>query len=407
MRARGLTVAPAKTGPDYLDTTILARAAGAEAINLDPWAMAPERLAALARRHAAGADLVLIEGVMGLHDGAADGQGSTADLAAALGLPVVLVVDAAGQGQSVAPLVHGFSSWRPDVNIAGLVLNRVAGRRHGAMLREALVATGIPVLGLLPRQEALHLPERHLGLVLPGEMSDFDTVVVAAARNIADTIDLDHLLALAQPLASHHTPASGDGDKLPPLGQRIAIARDDAFAFLYRHWLEDWHAAGAELSFFSPLADAPPAADADAIILPGGYPELHAGRLAAAANFRSGLIAARDRGTLIYGECGGFMVLGQSLTDQEGITHAMTGLLPLASRIDRPRRVLGYRRLQHRSPLPWPPALRGHEFHYSSADAAAAPPLFAATDARGDPLPPMGLVAGRVMGSYAHVVDQA
>lgn len=197
LRARGLAIAPAKTGPDYIDTKILARTAGADAINLDPWAMSPARLRTLAARHAAAADLLVVEGVMGLFDGAADGTGSTADLAAALGLPVILVVDAEKQSQSIAALVHGFATWRPDVHVAGLILNRAATTRHEQMLRAALAPTGIPILGVLPRRDTLVLPERHLGLVLPDEVSHFETVISSAAEAISEYIDLDRLLALS------------------------------------------------------------------------------------------------------------------------------------------------------------------------------------------------------------------
>jgi cobyrinic acid a,c-diamide synthase len=402
LRRRGVRVAPATTGPDYIDTAILARVAGTEAINLDPWAMAPDRLAGLAAAHASNADLLLIEGVMGLFDGAADGIGSSGDLAAALGLPVILVVDAEKQSQSIAPLVAGFANWRPGVKIAGVIVNRVATMRHELMLKTALAETGIPWLGALPRRDGLALPERHLGLVLPGEVEGFSAVVEAAAGAIEQYIDLSKLLLLAKPVS----PADAR-PRFAPLGQRIAIARDDAFAFLYAHMLADWRAAGAELSFFSPLADEAPDAAADAVFLPGGYPELHASRLAAASAFKSGLLDAAKRGKIIYGECGGFMVLGDILTDKSGATHAMTGLLPVTTTVDRPKRQLGYRRLAHNSPLPWPERLYGHEFHYSTARMANVAKLFAANDALGEPQPPMGAVVGRVMGSYAHVIDVA
>jgi cobyrinic acid a,c-diamide synthase len=407
---RGLALAPAKTGPDYIDTTILARAAGRPAINLDPWAMSPERLQSLASRHAATADLLLVEGVMGLFDGAADGRGSTADLAATLGLPVILVLDAERQSQSIAALAHGFATWRPEAKVAGLIINRAASTRHELMLRAALTAIDIPLLGVIPRREALGLPDRHLGLVLPDEIAGFDTVVATAAEAVEDYIDLNLLLALSSPLPSSPSgrvaPRGGAG-QLPPLGQHIAIARDDAFAFLYPHWLTDWRDAGTSLSFFSPLADEAPDPMADAVFLPGGYPELHAARLAAAETFMRGLRASAERSALIYGECGGFMVLGASLTDKSGATYPMSGLLPHETRIDRPKRVLGYRRLVHQGPLPFPQHLAGHEFHYSSARKTHGKPLFSATDALGEILPPMGLVEGRVMGSYAHVIDQS
>ncbi|WP_086468712.1 cobyrinate a,c-diamide synthase [Devosia lucknowensis] len=400
LRRRGLIVAPAKTGPDYIDPVFLGRAAGREAINLDPWAMAPDQVRALAAQHATGADCLVVEGVMGLFDASADGQGSTADLAAALDLPVVFVVDADRQSQSVAPLVAGFAHWRPDVTIAGLILNRVATARHERMLVSALAATGIPLLGAIPRRPELVIPERHLGLVLPGEVDGFGPFLDIAAHAVADYVDLDALLALGAPAPS----AEAAPKTLPPLGQHVAIARDAAFAFLYPHLLDGWRSAGAELSFFSPLADEGPAASADAVFLPGGYPELHGPVLAAATSFHAGLRAARDRHALIYGECGGFMALGEALVDKDGVGHAMAGLLPVTTRIDRPKRVLGYRRLLHESALPWPTGLNGHEFHYSSAKQTGLPPLFEALDAEGIRQLPMGGQLGRVMGSYAHVI---
>ncbi len=402
LRRQGVVVAPAKTGPDYIDPTFLGRAALRDAVNLDPWSMAPGRIKQLAAMQATGADLLLVEGVMGLFDGAADGYGSTADLAELLELPVVLVVDADRQSQSVAPLVAGFANWRVGVRVAGVILNRVASTKHERMLTDALVATGIPCLGAIPRNPALVLPERHLGLVLPGEVSAFAGFLDEAATALGDYVDLARFRAIAAPLADSETDATG----LAPLGQRIAIARDDAFAFAYPHLLDGWRAMGAELSFFSPLGDETPAADADAVFLPGGYPELHGATLAAASHFRAGLVAARDRGALIYGECGGFMVLGEALVDKSGTSHAMAGLLPVTTRIDRPKRILGYRRLVQSGDLPWPARLNGHEFHYSSAKQSRLPPLYAATDARGDAMPPMGAVIGRVMGSYAHVIDR-
>ena len=410
LRARGLAVAPAKTGPDYIDTAILSRTAGREAINLDPWAMSPARLHALASTQAAKADVLIVEGAMGLFDGAADGTGSTGDLAATLNLPVVLVVDADRQSQSIAALVSGFANWRRNVKVAGIIVNRVATTRHERMLRAALVETGIPILGVLPRRDTLTIPERHLGLVLPDEVTAFDAVVAAAAEVVTEFVDLPLLLSLCTPFVEPHPePVDGPGaaSRLPPLGQRVAIARDDAFAFLYPHWLADWRAQGAELTFFSPLADESPDPNADAVFLPGGYPELHGGRLATALRFKTGLSDAAARGALVYGECGGFMVLGETLTDMSGATHAMAGLLPVATRIDRPKRTLGYRRLTHASPLPWPAALNGHEFHYSSVRQLRLPPLFLTTDALGETLPDMGAQIGRVMGSYAHVIDLA
>lgn len=403
LRRRGVIVAPAKAGPDYIDPAFLGRAAMRDAVNLDPWSMSPARLKALADMQSTGADLLVVEGVMGMFDGAADGFGSTGDLAELLDLPVVLVVDADRQSQSVAPLVAGFANWRPGVRVAGVILNRVASAKHERMLTDALLATGIPCLGAIPCNPALVIPERHLGLVLPGEVASFESFLDVAAEAIGDYVDLEQLQALAAPLAAAEQVAA----PLAPLGQRMAIARDGAFAFLYPHLLDGWRSLGAELSFFSPLANEAPSEDVDAIYLPGGYPELHGATLAAADGFKAGLVAARDRDVLIYGECGGFMVLGETLVDKAGVSHAMAGLLPVTTRIDRPKRILGYRRLVHGGALPWPGHLNGHEFHYSSAKQSRLTPLFAATDAVGQAMPPMGAVIGKVMGSYAHVIDAA
>ncbi|MBN13768.1 MAG: cobyrinic acid a,c-diamide synthase [Pelagibacterium sp.] len=431
----GYRVAPAKTGPDYIDPAFLSRAAQADAgevetgspfaaatqkstaaINLDPWAMDAKTLTARAAQHAERHDILLIEGVMGLFDSAIDGKGSTADLAATLDLPVILVVDCDRQAQSVAALVHGFASWRNDVTIAGIILNKVASDRHETMLRDALAKTAIPCLGAIPRRADLALPERHLGLVLPGDIEGIEDHLARAGSIMTTHLNFRLLGAIAAPVAPAAQIAS-----LAPLGQRIAIAHDAAFAFIYPHLLESWHNASASLNFFSPLANEAPDADADAVFLPGGYPELHGATLANASSFKSGLINARDRGALIYGECGGYMVLGQTLTDKSGATYPMAGLLPVSTAIDRPRRVLGYRRLTHASPLPWPEKLCAHEFHYSQqyfpnveqsgVTERSTPyllaPLFGAVDALGTALDPMGCVLENVMGSYAHIIEGA
>ena len=362
--------------------------------------MGEKRLRALAATHAGSDGLLVVEGVMGLFDGAIGGGGSTADLAARLALPIVLIIDAAHMAQSVAALAEGFMRFRDDLGFVGVILNRVASDRHEKMLCDALDERGIACLGALRNDKTLSVPDRHLGLVQPEEIAGIDPLIERAARAVALGVDLDALLATAAPLAG-----SDNARRLPPLGQRIAIARDAAFGFLYDHWLSDWRMAGAELSFFSPLADQAPAADADAVFLPGGYPELHGATLAAASRFHAGMIAARDRNALIYGECGGYMVLGTALTDAGGKTHKMTGLLPHQSRIDRPNRTLGYRLLRHQGPLPFARALSGHEFHYSTASGPTAPQLFVAADATGKRLGPMGSVNGKVCGSYAHVID--
>ena len=401
----GLHVRSAKVGPDYIDPAFHAAASGAPCLNLDPWAMRPGLIAALYGQIALDADLVLIEGVMGLFDGARDGSGSTADLAALLGLPVVLALDVRGQGASVAAVVEGFGRHRADVALAGVIANRVGSAQHRAVLTEALAKTGVPLLGALPRSPALELPARHLGLVQAAEHGALERFLVAAGEAATAAIDLAALCDLARAAelagAASETP-------LPPLGQRIALARDTAFAFCYPHLLEGWRRQGAEILPFSPLADEAPDAAADAVYLPGGYPELHAGRLAGNDRFRRGMAAAAANGALIYGECGGYMVLGRGLTDAEGRQHAMLDLLPLVTSFAERRLHLGYRRIEMLGDLPFAGVarLRGHEFHYSSVqqeDGAEA--LFRGSDARGEGEALSGLRIGRVCGSFLHVVD--
>jgi cobyrinic acid a,c-diamide synthase len=406
---RGLAVSSAKAGPDYIDPAFHAAASGSACVNLDAHAMRGGLLDTLARTRAQGADLLLVEGVMGLFDGAADGTGSTADLAARLGLPVVLVVDAAKQSQSIAALVRGFRDHRADVRLAGVILNRVGSARHEAMLRTALAGIGMAVLGAVPRDAALELPERHLGLKQAGEHPDLERFLDTAAARIAGCCDLDALAAAAAPLFAG-IPATTDAPMppLPPLAQRMAIASDTAFAFCYPHLLEGWRSAGAELSFFSPLADEGPGADVDAVYLPGGYPELHAERLAGAETFRKSMQAAAARGALVYGECGGYMTLGDTITDATGRTHVMLGLLPLETSFAERRRQLGYRRLHAYGNLPWRGRLAAHEFHYATIRFEGdAPRLFEARDATGTLIGDVGLCVGRVMGSFAHVIDAA
>ena len=409
LRRSGVTVGSAKAGPDYIDPAFHAAASGGPCVNLDPWAMRPALIASLAGEARQQGEAFVVEAMMGLFDGAADGSGSAADLASMLGLTVVLVVDCAKQSHSVAALVRGFATHRADVAITGLILNRVGSDRHESLLREALAPLAIPILGVLPRQPDLALPERHLGLVQAGEHGDLEAFVERGADWIEGGCDLPALTALARtgPDSTAAAVPTGSVVSLAPLGQTIAVARDEAFAFAYPHLLAGWQDAGAALSFFSPLADEAPDPAADAIYLPGGYPELHAGRLAAASVFRAGTRAAAERGVAIYGECGGYMVLGETLTDADGKAHPMLGLLPLETSFALRKLHLGYRRLTPVGGGPWSGPLRAHEFHYASIVAEGpGEALFRASDARGVDLGCHGLRRGHVSGSFLHVIDR-
>ena len=299
---------------------------------------------------------------------------------------------------SVAPLVAGFAAHDAQVRVAGVILNNVGSPRHEAMLRRAL-ETGPPVLGALPRTPGLHHPSRHLGLVQADERADLAAFLDTAADLVARHVDMGALMARARPLV-----AGGTAARLAPPAQRIAVARDAAFSFAYPHMLDDWRAAGAEILFFSPLADDPVPA-ADFVFLPGGYPELHGPTLASARTFLHTLRGAAQR-VPVYGECGGYMVLGEALTNAEGRRFPMAGLLPLETSFATRRLHLGYRSLIAASG-PMEGDWRGHEFHYATTLRADGAPLFAARDAEGAALNPMGLRRDLVCGSFAHLVDRA
>ncbi|MGA8550076.1 MAG: cobyrinate a,c-diamide synthase [Stellaceae bacterium] len=414
LRRRGLRVAAAKAGPDFIDPTFHAAASGGACVNLDPWAMRPHTLAARVAALEAAAEIVLCEGVMGLFDGTgADGEaGSTAELAQRTGWPVVLVVDARGQGASVAALLRGFACHRPELPLAGVIFNRVASERHRALLAGAAARhlPGLAMLGALPADPALALPSRHLGLVPAGEIAAAGAVIDHAAAQIGLSFDIDRLLQLARPSLLGEADG-GNAPNLPLLGQRIAIAGDDAFRFVYSAVLDGWRRAGAELSFFSPLADEPPDPGAAAVYLPGGYPELWAGRLAGAERFLYGLRAAAAEAKPVYGECGGYMVLGEALIAADGRRHPMAGLLPLVTSFAERRLSLGYRgaSLLASGPLGAAGArFRGHEFHYATVvHEGAADRLWSAADAAGADLGRHGLRQGSVIGSFIHLIDRS
>jgi len=411
LRGRGVDVAAAKTGPDFIDPTYHAIASGKPCLNLDVWAMQRATLGGLVAQLEAASDVVLCEGVMGLFDGtgADDETGSTAELARLTGWPVVLVVDAHGQGASVAALLRGFVAHDPAVPIAGLIFNRVSGARH-RMVLEAAVARHLPqlaCLGALPADPGLAFPSRHLGLVPAGEAEEARHVIDHAAASIKDNVDVDRLLGLARSSGLDISPITAT---IPPLGQCIAVARDNAFRFTYRAIIEGWRREGAEVRFFSPIANQPPDAAADAVYLPGGYPELWAGPLAAAEAFAAGLHRAAADGKPVYGECGGYMVLGEYLIDGEGRRQRMAGLLPLATSFADRYLHLGYRCATLLAGGPLGTAgtgFRGHEFHYATVvHQGAADPLLSTTDAAGRDLGACGLRRGSVFGSFVHLVDR-
>jgi cobyrinic acid a,c-diamide synthase len=391
-RRRGVRVRGAKCGPDYIDPAFHAAATGEPSVNLDSFAMEPAILAALAGGAARGAGLVIAEGSMGLFDGIAGEPGRTgasADIAALFGWPVVLVLDVSGHAQSAGAVALGCARFDPRITIAGVVLNKVGSERHRHLAEAGLVQAGLPVFGALHRETA-----------------DLEARLEALAARAERCLDLEAIAAAARPTRVR---LPGPAATLHPPGQRVALAQDEAFTFVYPHLVESWRRAGAELVPFSPLADGTPPADCDACWLPGGYPELHAGRLGAAERFKAGL-ARFGESRPVHGECGGYMVLGQGLEDAEGRRHAMAGLLPVETSYARRKLHLGYRVahlaadgiLGNRGT-----SLVGHEFHYASVTGGAPTgddALAEVSDGEGRPLGPAGHRIGLVSGSFFHLI---
>jgi cobyrinic acid a,c-diamide synthase len=407
-RRRGVAIRAAKSGPDYIDPAFHAAATGEPSVNLDSWAMSPAQLGALAAQAADAGEMLIVESAMGLFDGVAvepGRSGAGADLAALLGLPVLLVLDVSGQSQTAAAVARGFVGHAPGVMVAGVVLNRLASERHRSGVAEAIAAIGLPVLGAVPRDERYAVPERHLGLVQAAEHPALRDHLERLADLAEAHLDLDGIARIArQPRLA--VPAASPA-ALPPPGQRIALAHDPAFSFIYSHHLQGWRSAGAEIHTFSPLADETPPEACDVCWLPGGYPELQAGALAAAGRFRTGLrrfAASRP----VHGECGGYMALGEGLEDASGARHEMAGLLSHSTSFARRRMNLGYRRAQLLAPAPIGRAgavVRGHEFHYATlTDPGRDEPLVVLSDALGRELGKAGGRRGLVSGAFFHAI---
>ncbi|MDO1585215.1 cobyrinate a,c-diamide synthase [Rhizobium oryzicola] len=404
---RGIRVRGIKSGPDYIDPGFHFAATGIPGLNLDSWAMQPDLVAHLLKQAAYDNELLLIESAMGLFDGIAGGEGRTgsaADLARLLGIPVLLVLDVSGQSQTAAAVAVGFRHYDPKVKIAGVVINRAGSERHVNLSRAAIEEAGMSVAGAVMRNGELSLPERHLGLVQASEHAGIDAHIDKLADVMEASLDLDAILSMAQPIELR----DGATDAaIPPPGQRIAIASDAAFTFLYPHLGSHWRALGAELVPFSPLNDEGPSLDCDFCWLPGGYPELYAGQLAAANRFRN-RIRHFAQSKPVHGECGGFMVLGTSLIDAEGTRHFMTALLSHSTSFAQRKMNLGYRqaRLLDNGPLGGQGSvIRGHEFHYASViNSGRDEPFAEISDGTGQPLGPSGGKRGHVSGTFFHAI---
>lgn len=408
LKRRGFKVQPFKCGPDYIDPAFHAVAAGRPSFNLDSWAMRWEHAAHIMAEAARGADIVVCEALMGLFDGVARpglwGNGASADIAAKMGWPVILVLDISGQSQTAAAVARGFQDYREGVSIAAVILNRAGSQRHIRFAADALESAGLTVAGALPREKAVVLPERHLGLVQAEETEEIESRLDALANFIDANVDLDKIAGFA---SQARVSLQQRRPSRPP-GQRIALARDEAFSFVYPHLLAGWREAGAEILPFSPLADEGPDESADVVWLPGGYPELHAGALANARRFKA-TISKFAQSRPVHGECGGYMVLGAGLVDADGTRHEMLGLLGLETSFATRRMNLGYRRaeLLEACPLGSPgDTLTGHEFHYARVLASPDAALFKLENAGGDILEDRGSRRGFATGSFFHFIDK-
>jgi cobyrinic acid a,c-diamide synthase len=402
LRRRALVVQGFKVGPDYIDPTYHRLASDRPGRNLDAFLSGPELIAPLFRHGSSTADIAVIEGVMGLFDGVS-GRGelaSTGHVSKLLDAPVLLVVDAASMARSAAAIVHGFRSFDPTVHVAGVIFNRVGSDHHEELLRDAVAALDIPVVGALRRDLEIATPERHLGLVPADERearagSALDSLAAAAERYL----DLDRIIELARTAPASAGPSwSPEGPERVPDGTRVAIARGSAFSFHYEENLELLRAAGAELVPFDPTIDEALPDGVGALVLAGGFPEVYASELSANVPLRAEIAELAQAGRPILAECGGLLYLGRRLDDQP-----MCGVLPIDSRMTR-RLTLGYREAIFASDTPWAArgdVVRGHEFHYSStdpADGAAAWTLSARGTVRQD-----GITKGGVQAGYLHV----
>jgi cobyrinic acid a,c-diamide synthase len=382
---RGRHVRVFKTGPDFLDPSILERASGRPVYQLDLFMGGFAHCQGLLARAATEADLILVEGVMGLFDG----QPSSADLAAAFGLPVACVIDASAMAQTFAAIATGLARYRPELHHCGVIANRIGSAAHGRMVGEGL-PDDLPLIAALPREPRLILPERHLGLVQALEQPGLDAQLDAWA----DAWEAGLRPGLAfRPIAFEADTGAAPAPLLA--GRRIAIARDAAFGFIYAANVDLLHELGAELCFFSPLAgEALP--ECDAAWLPGGYPELHADGLAANAGFFAGLRAHAAAGRPLLAECGGMLALLDTLTDAQGRRHAMAGLLPGRAHVQSRLAALGLQAIA------WPEGpLRGHSYHYSTLETPLTP-LAVASNPNGGKTAEALYQSGSVRASYVH-----
>lgn len=372
LRRRGLKVQTFKVGPDYLDPTWLAMASGRPCYNLDGWMCSRDYVTGLFARMARDADIAVIEGVMGLFDGAdAEGiSGSSAEIAKWLSAPVLLVVNAHGMARSIAPVVAGFSGFERGVHIGGVVANQCGSGKHKDILESALRASDLPALvGAVPKGDVPELPSRHLGLVTAGSAGNCSPATFDSFADAAEShLDLEEVLAGARRAPSIALPIRNEGGGTPKHSIHLAVARDEAFHFYYQDLFDELSDRGCNIVFFSPLRDEELPSDADAVYLGGGYPEAFAETLSENEGMRRSIQEFSETGRPMYAECGGLIYLSRAITSLEGIRYPLLGILPGETRMLQKRKRLGYMEVTLREDALWGKAgarIRGHEFHYS------------------------------------------
>lgn len=404
LRAKGLTVQSFKVGPDYIDLGYHRMASGRAGHNLDTWLVPESRLTEIFARECAGADVAVIEGVMGLYDGGRKGISSTASIAKALNAPVLLVIDAKSVGASAAATALGFRVYDEDVRLAGVLINRLGSETHEEMIRTAMAGIDMPVFGALRRNAALALPERHLGLT-PVEENEAAETVRAIGVQVEARLDIARILELARSAPPLDYVSGTHRDVKTSC--RIGIARDDAFSFYYAASLAELEGCGAQLVPFSPLHDEG-IPDVDGLIIGGGFPEMFAAQLAANGSMRASIRTAAERGMPIYAECGGYMYLMSHLVDFAGTSHQMAGVFPGTARMTEKLQMVGYVDAVQAMGTVFGAAglpLHGHEFHFSveEADAGETARPFIFTKMRNGAQYPAGRIVQRTLGSYLHL----
>ena len=405
---RGIKVQPFKNGPDYIDPMFHKIAANRNSYNLDTWGMDTNQLNQIISI-STGADLIVSEGSMGLFDGVLikgrTGNGATSDLSEKFGWPIILVINVSGQAQSAAASALGFMNYNKNLNFAGVILNFVSSKRHENLISDGMRKVGINILGSIPRQKELALPERHLGLVQANEIQDIETKIQNYSHLIKDNIDLQKIVECA---GFKNFKKLKPKDNNPP-AQRIAIAKDKAFSFIYPHLIDNWKKAGAEVTSFSPLNNEIPDKNSELIWLPGGYPELYAKDISNADKTIKS-IHNYSKTKKIHGECGGYMVLGKYLIDKDGKKFKMFDLLGLVTSFKKRKLNLGYRMAKlrkeniHHSKNK---IIYGHEFHYTSIIDQPDQPLYEVYDATQNIVNETGSIKENVSGTFFHYLAVA